>query len=443
MPNDQTVTVENVPIFASGIWNGVRIKDTDLDSMVTSYEQLKDVLHPPLKLGHSEDQGIVKESGFPSIGWVSELKRVGSQILGTFTDVPQVLADLIKKRAYRFVSPEVLPLYKYNEKQYPWTLWGVAILGNEVPAIKTLGDISAIFNGQAHVAKMEAVLDKISDKFSSMVLKFSDTNGTLVMEQRNFASTICDGIDRIKKFRDERAWESRERMQEHAKTLVPKTFESLQEILDDMGVDDISELNQEEFQELQNRLRGDYCSQKENFGGQGSGRHKEGGSDKPDDKKVTPEKPVKAISTIGLNDAKDLLKELWLALHPTHRLFSANKFDVDGGASGSGSSAPSGNSVLSEGSSPSGQSEYHQPGAMNKIAVGEKFNRKKKIQMAGVLKSMGAHMFNVNAIEDEDIWKKAKESVDPEGKGSHYDNPYAVVTDVYKKMGGRMKSGKK
>jgi len=42
-------------------------------------------------------------------------------------------------------------------------------------------------------------------------------------------------------------------------------------------------------------------------------------------------------------------------------------------------------------------------------------------------------------IKDEDTWKKAKAAVDPEGKGAaKYDNPYAVVTDVYKKMGGQI-----
>ena len=35
-----------------------------------------------------------------------------------------------------------------------------------------------------------------------------------------------------------------------------------------------------------------------------------------------------------------------------------------------------------------------------------------------------------------DIWDKAEKAVDPEGKGSKYKDPYAVVSHVYKKMGG-------
>jgi hypothetical protein len=37
------------------------------------------------------------------------------------------------------------------------------------------------------------------------------------------------------------------------------------------------------------------------------------------------------------------------------------------------------------------------------------------------------------------IWDRAEKAVDPEGKGSKYTEPYAVVTHVYRRMGGRIK----
>jgi hypothetical protein len=40
---------------------------------------------------------------------------------------------------------------------------------------------------------------------------------------------------------------------------------------------------------------------------------------------------------------------------------------------------------------------------------------------------------------DPGIWKKAEESVDPTGKGSDYDDPWAVVAYVYERMGGSVK----
>jgi hypothetical protein len=48
-------------------------------------------------------------------------------------------------------------------------------------------------------------------------------------------------------------------------------------------------------------------------------------------------------------------------------------------------------------------------------------------------------------VDDEDIWSRAKEAVgvDEDGRSEKYDQPYAVVTHVYKKMGGSIAGGKK
>jgi len=45
-------------------------------------------------------------------------------------------------------------------------------------------------------------------------------------------------------------------------------------------------------------------------------------------------------------------------------------------------------------------------------------------------------------VQDEAKWEKAKEAVDPEGDGGEkYDEPWAVVAHVYKRMGGKIKGG--
>jgi len=174
-----TVTLQNVPIFATGVWNGIKIGENELDQMVLSFEALKGVLTPPVKLGHDDKQEIAVQSGQPAVGWIGSVKRVGKKILATFTDVPTVVADVIKSKGYRFVSPEVLPSYKFNNQDYPWTLWGVALLGAEVPAIKTLGDLGAMFG-----VKPQA--------FSSMVMCFADDeNGELMLQ----AGTADFGMD--------------------------------------------------------------------------------------------------------------------------------------------------------------------------------------------------------------------------------------------------------
>jgi len=42
-------------------------------------------------------------------------------------------------------------------------------------------------------------------------------------------------------------------------------------------------------------------------------------------------------------------------------------------------------------------------------------------------------------VEDEDVWERAKEAVDPDGEGADYGDVWAVVATVYKKMGGEFK----
>jgi len=47
-------------------------------------------------------------------------------------------------------------------------------------------------------------------------------------------------------------------------------------------------------------------------------------------------------------------------------------------------------------------------------------------------------------VGDEAKWDRAKEAVDPEGDGEEkYDDPWAVVAHVYKRMGGKIKGGGK
>ena len=36
--------------------------------------------------------------------------------------------------------------------------------------------------------------------------------------------------------------------------------------------------------------------------------------------------------------------------------------------------------------------------------------------------------------EDEPLWERAKKAVDPEGEGSTYDEPWAVVTHVFRRI---------
>lgn len=135
-------------VFAVGTWNSDKYNLHSLQELVSNFNELKDVVKPPAKIGHSESQDYLKKEGLPAAGWVDTIKLVGNKVIAHFKDVPKVIKDLIDKKAYKRVSAEIYPTYKNpaNGKIYNNVLRAVAFLGSETPAIETLSDIAALYN---------------------------------------------------------------------------------------------------------------------------------------------------------------------------------------------------------------------------------------------------------------------------------------------------------
>lgn len=146
--NIYTETLDNVEIFSVGIWNKDRYNEKDVKNLVQNFDELKDVVKPPAKIGHSERQEMLKKEGLPAAGWVDKLQMVGNKVVATFKDVPKVVKDLIDKKAYKRVSAEIYPKYKHptTGKIYNNVLRAVAFLGADVPAVETLSDVLAWHN---------------------------------------------------------------------------------------------------------------------------------------------------------------------------------------------------------------------------------------------------------------------------------------------------------
>ncbi len=141
-------TLNDVEIFQVGKWNRDSYNKASLQEMVQNFNELKDVVKPPAKIGHSESQDYLKKEGLPAAGWVTSLKMVGNKVVAHFKDVPKIVKDLIDKKAYKRVSAEIYPTYKNpaNGKIYNNVLRAVAFLGAETPAVETLSDIAALYN---------------------------------------------------------------------------------------------------------------------------------------------------------------------------------------------------------------------------------------------------------------------------------------------------------
>ena len=149
MPNKiKTYELNDIEVFAKGKWNGHEITSADIDDIVTNTNEILDKVKPMVKLGHSDEQELLRNSGFPAGGWITKLKRVGDKILVNIKEVPKVLYELIKNGAYKRISSEIINDYiePSTKKAYRRVLSAIAFLGGDLPAVTNLKDIAALYD---------------------------------------------------------------------------------------------------------------------------------------------------------------------------------------------------------------------------------------------------------------------------------------------------------
>lgn len=141
-----TKDIKGVEIFATGTWNGQKFTTADLDAMTEAFNETKDQIIPPLKLGHTPDQKLAQEDGLPALGWVQNLYRQGNKLIADFSKMPQKIFDLVQAGGYRKVSIELWRNMKAADKVYPMMIKAVSLLGADTPAVQTLDDIIALYS---------------------------------------------------------------------------------------------------------------------------------------------------------------------------------------------------------------------------------------------------------------------------------------------------------
>lgn len=135
--------LKDIEIFSTGIHKGIKFVEKDLDEIVRNFYELKEFIKPVLKIAHKNK--MHKEDGQPSLGWGNELKRIGSKLIASFTDVPEIVKKAIDKKLYKRVSSEIYDSLNIGGKKYKRVLSGVGILGADIPAVKNLKDIEVFF----------------------------------------------------------------------------------------------------------------------------------------------------------------------------------------------------------------------------------------------------------------------------------------------------------
>ncbi|MDI6756436.1 MAG: hypothetical protein QME32_00270 [Endomicrobiia bacterium] len=176
-------------IFATGKWNGDEYTEKDLDAMVEAFDHVG--YKPPVKLGHSEKQKILKDSGLPAAGWIQKIYRNGKKLLADIADIPQKVYDLIEKKAYDRVSAEIYWDFAdtVNKKKWPRVLKAIALLGAEVPEVTTLKSISAMYDSEGreyHVALTAGMDGKPKMVVGRLKGKDTTTVATLIFPKSSF-----------------------------------------------------------------------------------------------------------------------------------------------------------------------------------------------------------------------------------------------------------------
>lgn len=150
-----TRDIPDVEILSVGTWHGTgcppagcSFTEDDLDEIAATYAATKDLLSPPLKLGHDDNQKLLQADGYPAAGWLSNVRRVGQKLLADLLKVPATIADLMDAGAYRNRSVELDANYEIGGKQYDIALTGMALLGADLPAVENLADITAWYKRQ-------------------------------------------------------------------------------------------------------------------------------------------------------------------------------------------------------------------------------------------------------------------------------------------------------
>jgi len=141
-----TADLKNVEIFAIGTWHGKLYENKDLNEIVDNFNALKGKLKPPFKLGHSNALAI--KDGMPAIGWIQNLKAEAGKLIADISDVPKKVYDLIKKKAYKEISSEIYLNVKdkISNKLLGKVLGGVALLGADIPEVKGLASVQALYD---------------------------------------------------------------------------------------------------------------------------------------------------------------------------------------------------------------------------------------------------------------------------------------------------------
>lgn len=165
-----TENIEGVEMLAVGkfvemLGRKVTITRDDLDQMVANFHALAKWVKPMLRLRHVNDKThdriarLDDAKARPALGWLTNLRVVGNKLVTDIANIPAKLAAMMRAGTFRFRSAEFfdrsVPMkHPVTGKPVPNVITGLAILGEELPAVDTLADVAKLFGVDATEEEM-------------------------------------------------------------------------------------------------------------------------------------------------------------------------------------------------------------------------------------------------------------------------------------------------
>lgn len=151
-------TIRGVELVKVGTWSTATgewtVTADDLASAVEAHASVT-VRKPVIKIGHTDP----RFDGSPALGRVDNIRLAdgGATLVGDFVDVPAAIASLLP-HSYPARSVEAWNDYTTPDGTvWPLILTAVALLGDTMPAVETLADLTDLYGVAASSARRVVV----------------------------------------------------------------------------------------------------------------------------------------------------------------------------------------------------------------------------------------------------------------------------------------------
>jgi hypothetical protein len=138
--SDGSWSIDGLEVATTGLWNGRNVSPAFLDLVVESTNEVFDKARPNIVLG-DHDNPIFSSVAMGQ--FTGKLRRIGKAIYGDVKNIPDTVAQMVRKGMFRTGSMQVRPVFADTTtgRVHHFVLEHFAFLGAKQPAMKTLREI--------------------------------------------------------------------------------------------------------------------------------------------------------------------------------------------------------------------------------------------------------------------------------------------------------------